>query len=418
MNILHITFDYADVIYKNQDFRLEVNSRWKTLRWTGSVETNDDLYLIKNKLAKIITIAWSRYEKKNRYYHKEWFYIIRDKIWTDKLYYDKFVLASNQKGAQKILLEYNKYLLKKTIKSIESINKKRVKLWFNEIQIDLIITPTSWFTIDSCLRLKSLLNVPVVSTLHVNEEELQNIETFKLPRVDLILKYDFITKCYSDWIIAKNKNILWTISDYNINWIEVNNDIEFPWIFNKRITKSISVIYVWRLSFEKWLDRLFSLASLLYKDWIDLHICWKTLWLDKNVEKIFDKLIALDNVKYHGHVGKKKLVNLLNQSKIIILPSRTEAFNQAIIEWWYFWCIPLSTNVWSAEKCLDKEHIIYWSSEIEIIKSFYDKIKKYLKNYSSDNSISLNKKFKKYFWIINKQKRYLYFKKIINVYKK
>lgn len=414
MNILNITFDYCDV--KKWKNKIIISRKWKTLRGTWSVETEDDVFFINNNLCSTITvIAWSRYSNKNQYFDDKWYYIIRDKFNTDKTYYNKFIKAKSYLDAEKTLIEYNNYITKKTLNVINNINSRREKKGYLPIKFDLILTPTSRFTIISALKLKRLLWIPLISTLHVNEEELQNIDSFKLPWSDIILKYDHITKSESDYVIAKNSNIYKIIKPINKNVLEVYNDITVNKRFIHNTERKNSVLYVWRLSFEKGIDRLYKIANGLSKLNINIHICGKTLDLDPIVNDIFSKITNLPNVVYHWHVDKKSLYKIMNQSKIIILPSRTEVFNQAILEGGYYWCIPISTNVWSATTCIfTNKNIIDWENDTKIISRFLERIILELKDYNENTWIIMHKKYSKYAQNINKKKKFIFFKKVLH----
>lgn len=105
----------------------------------------------------------------------------------------------------------------------------------------------------------------------------------------------------------------------------------------------------------------------------------------------------------------------MNQSKIIILPSRTEVFNQAILEGWYYWCIPISTNVWSAINCIPVENnIINWNNDSEIIIHFLKRIIYELKNYKQNTWEKMHEFYKKYSQWINIKKKIIFLQSYIN----
>ena len=120
------------------------------------------------------------------------------------------------------------------------------------------------------------------------------------------------------------------------------------------------------------------------------------------------------NVYFHWFLSKDKLYDVLNTAKIIILPSRTEAYNQAILEWAMLWCIPISTNVWAAKDVIfESWNIIEWITEDELINKFIERIIYELNNPSIDPH-QLIKIYKKFWWDKNKIKRFNYIKNIIN----
>lgn len=414
MNILQLTFDYGKV--KLDTTHLKIDKESKTLRGTWSVETEDDLYYANSWHGVFIT-TWSRYYKQSLFYHAQNYYISRNYTNSDRNMFDNFVTATSGTEAENYLLNYNTYLANKTIRTLNRVNKLRQKLWMEIFVPDIIHTPTSWFTIKAWLLLRSHFQAPLVSTLHVNEEELQNIESFRLPWADIILKYDMIAKTASDYVIAKNSNIYKVIYPLNSNVIEVNNDISIDASLFTPSPKTQSVMYVWRLSFEKWFDRLVAIAKKLNLVDIDLHICWKHLGLDPQITALYEELISLKNVYNHGHLPKQELFRVMDQSKIIILPSRTEIFNQAILEGWYYGCDPISTNVGAAQSCvMNKDNLINDLQDQNIIEAFYNRIVKSLETYTPQRSKDLHDFYTYYASNNNKIKKLNFFSSVIRNY--
>lgn len=266
--------------------------------------------------------------------------------------------------------------------------------------------------------LKKMRGIPLISTLHVNERALQQIESFQLPWSNLILKYDVLTKQESDFLIAKNRDILIDISQYNNNVLEINNDI----IIKKdsfQLDRQNSVVYVGRLSFEKGLDRLLAIAKLLKDLNIDLHICWQSLGTDSQAEVLVEELKTLPNVFFYGFLDKFELAKVLSNSKVIILPSRTEVFNQAILEWAMLWCSPISTGVGAARSViLEKENIICQQSEKMIVINFIRRIEIELKKSNSSYHNTIISYYKRYWGGQNRKKKFIFLQNIYDKTKK
>ncbi len=348
-NYISLTFDYC--LLEDKCVCPQISKDNKNMWWTGYSETIEDIYAY-NKWCNILVHTTNWYN--NQSIHFNWYnYTIKREVGnSDRVFYDAFVSADTDAEAEKILYSYNNDLFQKTLQCIEQINSERCKQWLLPITYNFIHTPTSWFTIDASYMLAQYLRVPLISTIRVNEKELQTIETFKLPHSSIILKKDLETKQKSDLVICKNKVILEDTLLVNNSAIEINNDLFLPRFDISKLDakNSNNILYVGRLSYEKWFDRFVELVKTINKNEnkFNFYICGSSLWLDPKLWELIQELQSYNNVFLLWHISMEQLQDMYLKCWYVIIPSRSEAYCRVILEWLYYWCYIFATNVGSA----------------------------------------------------------------------
>ncbi len=355
-NYINVTFDYCLLEEKSPYPQISKNN--KNMRWTGHSTTQEDIYAF-NKWCKILVHASNWYNNQSISFDGYNYTIKRAVGSSDKDFYDAFVEARTDAEAEQILYAYNQNLFQHVLLEIAQVNSERRKQWLSVISFDFIHTPTSWFTIDASRMLADYFKTPLVSTIHVNEKELQSIETFKLPHSKVILQKDLETKQYSDLVICKNKIILEDTLLVNSSAIEINNDLSLPPLNTDELSSknTNNILYVWRLSYEKWFDRFAELVKTLNEkdNKFNFYICGSSLWLDEKVEILVQELKLYKNVFFLGYLPIEELQDIYVKCAYVIIPSRSEAYCRVVLEALYFWCYVFATDVGSASSQIISE---------------------------------------------------------------
>lgn len=418
LTYINISFDYPHVI--ETPLGLEIDPEVKTLWGTGFSEFHDDRFAY-SKGAKVIVVAGNWYFKED-FTSRDWKFAIWRNISSSKHFYETFLNSNSEKEAEILLLRYCKNIYQEILKRIEIDNKESILKWREPIRFDLIIHPTSWFTLETCVSLRKYLHIPLVSTLHVDEEILQSIDAFWIPWKNLILSKDIKTKKVSDWIIAKNDLIHLKSLAVNPHSVSIFNEISVLQIDINKILKKKqerTLLYVWRISFEKWFDRFAQIVDNLQKIGLEfnVHIFWDSLWWDARLEKWIKILQCYSNVHFHGFVWWNTLFEYYGRAAMLILPSRSEVFNQTIMEAMYFWVFVLATNVgWAKIQIPDAKFWTIVSNELnddEIIQNIVIEIKALQEWGKQLNRIWAHEYIKNNFTSdLNRNKRYSLFNEI------
>lgn len=349
VNYINISFDYDTVYEKNwmPYISNDIISSW----WTGRSEFLDDAFFYKN-WACVSVIAWSRQDNTPLIMWDGMFSVQR----TDNLeiqFYKDFWRAKTIQECEIIWQSYNDALFQFALQSIHTITVYRKERWLDQIPYDFVHTPTSRLTIGAAKRLAKHLGIPLVSSIHVDEWEIQSLKWNQYPWTEFILEKDKETKTDSDWVIAKNASLYKKISMIQHNCIQIGNDLDFP-IYDDRILLKKDpnvVLYVWRISYAKWFDRFAEMIehiNTLPNNYV--FILCGNIWDDGEISKHIRKLKKYDNVFFEGQVGRIAIQDVFLQAGTFILPSRTEIYNQTIMEALFYWCNVICTDVWAARE--------------------------------------------------------------------
>lgn len=346
MKYINIIFDYPHVIEKNHN--LEIDPNIQSLWGTGIAEFYDDRFIYLQGW-EIIVMAGNWYCNKEFVSQDGRFEVWRSKI-PSKDFFDDFIQSNSEEEAEIKLNSYYQKIYEEILDKIRMRNEELSAQGKDLIAFNLVTNPTSWFTIGTCTQLSKHFKIPLVSTLHVDEEALQSMDAFKMPWKKLVLSKDYETKKVSDWVIAKNNIIHEKSLILNSNSSLILNEIKVPKINIQEIIREKErcvILYVWRISYEKWFDRLVLIIENLRKTgWeFDFHIFWSYLWWDDRLDEVFTRVQNYNNVHLHGFVWRESLFEYYSKAWILILPSRSEAFNQTILEAMYFWTYVLTTDV-------------------------------------------------------------------------
>lgn len=379
MKYINVSFDYPHII--ENDHGLAIDPNVQSLWGTGIAEFHDDRFIYSQGW-EVIIMAGNWYCAKEFESQDGKFEVWRSEI-PSKVFFDDFIHSSSEEEAEIKLMSYSQKIYEEILDRISIKNKERSIQGKDPIIFNLVTNPTSWFTIGTCTQLSKHFKIPLVSTLHVDEEVLQSMDAFKMPWKKLVLLKDFETKYVSDWIIAKNNIIHEKSLILNPNSSLILNDIKVPKISIQEIIREKErriILYVWRISYEKWFDRLVLIIEKLRKiGWeFDFHIFWSYLWWDDRLDGAFSRVQNYNNVHLHGFVWRESLFEYYSRAWILILPSRSEAFNQTILEAMYFWTYVLATEVgWVKIQISDNSFWKIFSNELaeeEIIDNIVEEI--------------------------------------------
>ncbi len=131
-------------------------------------------------------------------------------------------------------------------------------------------------------------------------------------------------------LINKRRNVVKIFNPINTKLFEfnLNNNILFDM---KKDNNYYNIVWVWRLTKQKWVDFLLEIINFLSKmdkKFIKLHIAWD--WeLKKEIISLSNKF---DFIKYYWHIENKYIPNFLSKMDLYIHTSLWESFGLTIIE--------------------------------------------------------------------------------------
>jgi len=401
VNYINLSFDY-DTVYEKDGkpyISNDVVSSW----WTGRIEFLDDAFFYSH-WACVCVVAWSLQTNTSIVLWDGKFSVQRTKNNLEKKFYKDFWTATTTQECEMIRQAYNDALFEFALEAIENIRAHRKEKWLAPIVYDFIHTPTSWLTIGAAKKLSQYFQIPLISSIHVDEKEIQSLKWNQYPWADFILKKDNETKTDSDWIIAKNTLLYDQILPIQKNCINIGNDLNFP-VYNEKILQKKnpnSILYVWRISYAKWFDRLTKMIEKINMtpNEYTFVICGK-IRDNGEISKDINRLKQYDNVIFEWQVGRTAIQDVFLEAGTFILPSRTEIYNQTIMEALFYWCNIICTDVWAAREQIwgcksayifpnDDGFMSKWLDTLSCIK------------YNYENSVSAykyaNKKFNSNVW--------------------
>jgi len=350
VNYINLSFDY-DITYEKNwvpCISNDIISFW----WTSRIEALDDIYMYK-QWSCILAISWS--QQTNTSLILDWgkFAVQRREEDLEQKFYKDFSMVKNREECQSVWQWYNDALFAFAIQSIENMREYRQKIWLPPIVYDFVHTPTTWLTIGAAKSLAKYLGIPLVSSVHVHEAEIQLLKWNQYPWSDFILEKDKETKTDSDWIIAKDKVLYNQIYKLNTNCIYIGNDLDFPVYEDKILLQKDPkmILYVWRISYEKGFDRFARLVHKLNdsKNNYLFVICGKVMDNGKLAQDIAS-LKKYKNVFFEWQVGRIAIQDAFLNAGTFILASRTETYNQTTMEALYYWCNVIATDVWGVKE--------------------------------------------------------------------
>lgn len=373
VNYINLSFDY-DAIYE-KDGKPYICNDLISRRWTGRIEFLDDAFFYKQGCC-VSVICGSLENNKGLFLGDGKFSIQRTHN-LEKHFYEEFWSAKNIQGCKKIRQKYNNALFTFALQAITNITTYRKERWLDPIAYDFIHTPTSRLTIWAAKKLAEKLNIPLVASIHVNEKEIQEIKGNQYPWSQFILSKDKETKMIADVVLAKNHDLYQETKTINTNCIQISNDIDFPTYEDTILSQKDpnTITYVWRVSFAKWFDRFAQIVQKINEksNKYTFVICWEILeeW---EIKKEIKKLKKYRNVYFEGKIGRVAIQDIFLNTWTFILPSRTEIYNQTIMEALFYGCNVICTDVGAAKEQIGKckswyilpndEHFVKKSLEI------------------------------------------------------
>lgn len=346
---INLSFDYETIYEK--DWSPYVSNDIVSSWWTGRIEFLDDAFFYKN-WSCVSAIVWS-WKSKESLFFWNWNFSVQRTNGLEKKFYKDFWTAKNINECEMVWGLYNEKLFQFALRSIEKLTKYRKKRWLDAIVYDFVHTPTSWLTVWAAKKLSKHLGINLVSSLHVDENEIQALKWNQYPRADFILEKDKEIRTDSDCIIVKNKSLYNQIYQINHNCIYIGNDLNFP-VYNDKILLKKNpniILYVWRVSYAKWFDRFAQMVDKInskennYK----FIICWE-IWDNGDILNHINNLKRYNNVYFEWHVGRTAIQDAFLEAGTLILPSRTEVYNQTIMEALFYGCNVICSDVWAAKE--------------------------------------------------------------------
>lgn len=221
-----------------------------------------------------------------------------------------------------------------------------------------------------------LYKIPVIYTIHWannldtnNKSLLNKIEKFLLTEI----KYDLEVSVSKDFL--KYKNINKNISIIS-NWVDINK-------FNKIIENQkydwLNFLWVWRFSWEKWLEFLIKWLWLIDKKilkekWFKLNLVWD--WVEKEkIEKLVNELDLNEFIDFKWKIFWDDLIKEYKRNQVFILPSLAEWQPLTILEAFASNLPVLATDVGDNKYFLNKDNWFLFNSWNEIeIKNIIEKV--------------------------------------------
>ena len=352
-NYINLTFDYD--LVQEKDWLPCIANEVCSFGWTSRIETLDDIYMYK-KWWCISVISWSQQDNRSLILDEGKFSIQRRKENLEEKFYEDFSKVKNEEECEAVWQWYNDELFAFALQSIERIREYRQKIWLPPIVYDFVHTPTTRLTIGAAKRLAKHLWLPLISTIHVHEKEIQQLKWNQYPWSDFILAKDKETKTDSDWVIAKDMALCKDIQQLNPNCIYIGNDLDFESYDTTYLLQKDpkTILYVWRISYEKWFDRFAELVEKLNKKdrSYTFIICGKV----RNDEKIahhIQRLKTYDNVFFEWYLDRVSIQDAFLNAGTFILASRTETYNQTTMEALFYGCNVIATDVWGVKEQIE-----------------------------------------------------------------
>jgi glycosyltransferase involved in cell wall biosynthesis len=351
VNYINLSFDYDSISEK--DWLPYISNDAVSPWWTWRIELLDDMFF--HTHWSCVTVIAGSWKNDTSLIFWDGSFSVQRTHHLEKEFYKNFWMAKTLEECQSAWLFYNNKLFDFALKSLDKLAKYRKWLNLESIIYDFIHTPSSWLTLWAAKKLSAYLWLPLVSTIHVDEKQIQILKGNQYPWADFILQKDAEIKKESDLLIVKNNSLYDSCIKLNPNCIQIGNDLHFP-LYNTKILWEKDykqILYVWRVSYEKWFDRFAKIVEHINSIPNDYKfvICWE-IW-DNGNNSIAEYIHALKkhkNVSFEGHVGRVAIQDVFLESWTFILPSRTETYNQTIMEALFYGCNVICTDVWAAQE--------------------------------------------------------------------
>ena len=244
-----------------------------------------------------------------------------------------------------------------------------------------------------------IFKIPVVYTVHwFNNLDIKKVWFINIIEKWLLtwIKYDLEISVWKSFLRYKNVNKNIKIIP---NWVDVKkfNEIKVYKKYNW-----FNFLWVWRFSWEKWLEYLIKWIwlidkSFLEKKWFKLNLVWD--WEDKEkiVKLILDlKLSKFVNIKWK--LFWDDLIKEYKKNHIFILPSLSEWFGLVLIEAMASKLTIIST------KCGWPEEIVEENNNGFLIKKWsFDEIKNIVEKVLNLDNLILEKLWKEWYKKVNEK---------------
>ena len=237
----------------------------------------------------------------------------------------------------KFKTKFYRYLSNKQLKSIDA----DIVLSHGKLPINNLNIPTIWIygVVDPIQRLKNNVTVKTI------ENEYKIIENL-LPNVSgLILQTKKMQKRHQEHFPKFKDKIFYL--PFFLSYLKF---IDKEQLIKKHSNDKIKLLFIGREAYRKGLDILLESYKEIQANYpnniFELTIVTKDL-------KFKEKYLDIENVIWHNEINKQKVLELMHEAQVFVMPSRFESYGLVYIEAMASGCVVIAPNNESQSEILD-----------------------------------------------------------------